>query len=71
MPTADNSFTARIQFKKSRTLSVFHKLNPIEKEGGSTTFPEEESTDRSFGERLYTVQPTTAPRYIETCCSTD
>lgn len=69
MPTADNSFTTRIQFKKARTLAVFHKLNPVEKEGGVRTFTEDERSDRTWGQKQYVIQPDNAPKYIESCCT--
>lgn len=72
MPTADNSHTARTNALRSKTLAVFHRLNPNVRELQNSQYSQDELLAQHVGAIPLVVQPPTNPRYMtDACCCTD
>jgi len=67
--SADNSFQARIQRLRERTLATFHRRNPTIPEAGRAILDESTRVSRRVGQIAITIQPPEGPAYtVEPCC---
>lgn len=67
--SADNSYTARLERLRNRTLAIFHSRNPTTRELGATPMDESTRQQRRLGQIRLVIQPQEGPAYeVAPCC---
>lgn len=67
--SADNSYTARLERLRNRTLAIFHGRNPNARELGATPMDESTRQQRRLGQIRLVIQPQEGPAYeVAPCC---
>lgn len=67
--SADNSYQARLERLRNRTLAIFHSRNPTLRELGSTSMDESTRLNRQLGKIRLIIQPSEGPAYeVTPCC---
>lgn len=69
--SADNTYTARLERLRNRTLAIFHSRNPTLRELGATPMDESTRQQRRLGQVRLVIQPPEGPSYtVDPCCQT-
>lgn len=67
--SADNTYTARLERLRNRTLAIFHSRNPTARELGATPMDESTRQQRRLGQIRLVIQPPEGPAYeVAPCC---